>query len=943
MIGAYSQHMYAQQVSFRFVDSIFNKFAQPSVSNLANTSNYYVVSSSLPLPPTMKMVRQIDEHIYIVKVNDGNAPQLLKPGRISWANNNWKLSPQLQISQPSPSSHQHRYIVTTDNLTAFIHSLNKFKQIRIRTIDSASASVVVECSQEIMYNELLPLDEVIFVDASAMAQTETGVIGHDRSLHRINTVDHLIPGANGHNIVVGVKEQKIDEDDIDVWKRVLPSGLAAPEESNHATVIASLIGGAGNSYYDGRGIASACSFFPSSFANLFADPESDIKSNRVTVQNHSYGTIIQQFYGAEAISYDMLTWRNKEFVAVFSAGNKGAEATADGPYANLPGYSNLTGNFKMAKNIITVGAVEKDETISPQNSSGPTYDGRLAPHIMALGANGTSDAAAIVSGTIAVLQQVYRDTNDQSIPPSSLTKAVLYASARDMHTEGIDYKTGFGLLNSYDAVRTMQTKSYDGGEITQGQVWTKTITIPANAAQLRVVLSWTDSAASVNNFRALLNDLDLEVIHTSSGDLYHPWILNTSPDIALLSLPARRGRDSLNTSEMVTVRLPVAGPYAIKVRANNLINTLLPFHVAYKIDTLNSFAFTNPVHSSDVNANETDILPLRWMASVADSSQTGTISLSYDGGSTWQSISNTIRIANEKYDLQIKDTAAVGMLKMETNGNAYMSSPFILAPSIRPIVDFNCADSFRLSWNKYIYADSYRVYALTDSPFLQPVLTVADTFVVLRRSTSNSDVYAVEPLMRNGLTAPRSIAINIASAGTACFYKTLNYTLINSQTLNLQLELSAAGYVDSVYFETVSSSGVLLQSSAGIKVTDDNFVYTYLLEQLSSGLTYVRARMKLKGGQSVYTEIVSVLTSGSRNIWVFPNPVRRGAPVRFILRNGLFSGDRLQILDMYGRVLRTYTSLPESIDTSTFPAGVIVVKLLNNQNEPIETVKVVVY
>jgi hypothetical protein len=193
--------------------------------------------------------------------------------------------------------------------------------------------------------------------------------------------------------------------------------IAALPLRNHATVIASIIGGAGNSFYDGRGIAWGCKFFPSSFSNLFADDAAVIYANEVTVQNHSYGTIIQQFYGAEAVSYDVLTWLNKNYVPVVSAGNQGETFAQEGRYANLPGYANLTGNFKMAKNVIAVAAIDNQENIPPQSSAGPTYDGRIAPQLTALGPNGTSDAAAIVSGTIAVLQQVYADSNNSALPP----------------------------------------------------------------------------------------------------------------------------------------------------------------------------------------------------------------------------------------------------------------------------------------------------------------------------------------------------------------------------------------------------------------------------------------------------------------------------------------------------------------------------------------------
>jgi hypothetical protein len=44
------------------------------------------------------------------------------------------------------------------------------------------------------------------------------------------------------------------------------------------------------------------------------------------------------------------------------------------------------------------------------------------------------------------------------LPSSSLIKAVLYNSAEDIYNNGIDYKTGYGLLDSYGSIKSIQQK-----------------------------------------------------------------------------------------------------------------------------------------------------------------------------------------------------------------------------------------------------------------------------------------------------------------------------------------------------------------------------------------------------------------------------------------------------------------------------------------------------
>jgi hypothetical protein len=930
----------AQRTIKVYNDSVFIKNADTSVHGFNNAKTFYISQWERPVPHSIKVIRKIDEHNAIISVSNKKVfDSLSYHVNIAAASDNWKLSPAAKKELQRNKENQ-KFTLTGYNLDELITVLkNRSKEFSIVWINRPSRSVVVECKTKYVRDILLPLKEIIFIDAYAEPQAETGIIGYDRSFHGINAVDYGIPGANGKNIVVGVKEQNIDEDDIDLYKRVLPSSIAAPATTNHATVIASIIGGAGNSFYNGRGIANACKFFPSSFANLFADDSAILNMNKVIVQNHSYGTIVQQFYGAEAVSYDALTWNNKNFVAVFSAGNEGLSSATEGNYANIQGYANLTGNFKMAKNIITVGAIDNKKNIPAESSAGPLYDGRLAPQLMALGPNGTSDAAAIVSGTIAVMQQVYADSNNQALPPASLIKAILYNTAEDVYNIGIDYKTGYGLLNSYASIKNIQQKKYDGGSLAESQMWTKNITVPANAAQLKITLVWTDSAATVNNNKAIVNDLDIEVKDLGSGIVYKPWVLNSSPNVDSLARLPTRERDSLNTAEQISIPLPTAGVYEVKVIGTAISSSSVPFNIAYGIDTLNTFTFLSPQNASDVNRSENENLTIKWKTFVADTNQTGNLYISYNYGASWQVVKRLIKIYTNQYEWAIKDTNSVATLKMETSFGTFLSKNFIISKVIRPIVDFNCVDSFRLSWNKHIYANAYKIYTLIDSPYLKHILTVTDTFKVFRKADYPSLVYAVEPMLSNGLGATRSPAININLQGVKCFFKTLNYNLLDNNVVNLILELSIADYADSIYFEKISPAGQLQQIYGSAKVISSIVIYNQLVNNPEKGITYFRGRIKLKSGEIVYTDVISVLTTGKQLILFYPNPAR-GNNLNFVLQQGISSDSHIQLFDVVGRLLKDFSSLSGQIDISGLPTGIVIYRLISNNNTILDTGKI---
>ncbi len=925
-------------------NTLFTKYADSLTHGFSVNKNYYVVEWKSVIPANLNIVRSIDEKIAILEiVNEAAYNMLNQQSLVNAANNQWKLSAPAEKLIAEKSSTTKDFILTARDSMALSRVLKKLPNtINVKQVNLLSHSAIVSCKNSVAIAFLLPLDEIIFLDLRIKATAETGIIGYDRSFHGISLLDHTIPLANGKNIVVGIKEQNIQPADLDVYKRILPSPIADPDIANHATVVASIVGGAGNSFYDGRGIANGSRFFPSSFDNLFPDETAVLLANKVSVQNHSYGTVIQQFYGAEAMAYDAQLYANKHLLHVFSAGNQGTAAATEGRYANLPGYANLTGNFKMAKNVITVGAIDNKENIAPESSAGPLYDGRIAPQLIALGPYGTSDAAAVVTGTIAVMQQVYADSNGGVLPPASLTKAILYNTAEDVYSPGIDYKTGYGLLNSYNAVRSIQQKNFMGGAINHGQQWTSNITVPANTAQLRITLSWTDTAATLNNNKALVNDLDLDVTDITTGNNYKPWVLNTAAHIDSLSKEPTRKRDSLNTSEQVSISLPAAGSYEVKVAGTAISNASLPFHIAFSTDTLNTFRFTNPVHASDVNRAENELLTIRWKTFVADSNETGQLSISYDGGNNWILLDAAILLYQNKFAWQIKDTTSQAFLKMETAFGIFYSLPFVISKVTRINIDYNCADSFRLSWNKHIYASSYKVFALTDSPYLKNIYTVSDTFTLLKRSVYPGKVYAVQPVLTNGIGATRSLALDIDLQGVKCFYNTIYYNLQEKNIIDIIVELSIAAEVDSIYFEKVSKNGQLLKTYAGVKANNLQSIYHQLADNTETGVTYIRARIKLKNGSNVYTETMEVLTTGKRFLLFYPNPVNKGGKLQYVLQQGLSFGSRLQLFDISGRLLKNYGDMPNDIDISNFAAGVLIYKLLSEDNLVLETGKLVI-
>lgn len=382
---------------------------------------------------------------------------LLKVHNTSYSQNlTSKISPLLlyTINSPSTKSKIDTVLIYYNDIKCFTTFIDSTK-IRIKKIDTKNKFCKIILPVKFI-PQIVNLACVDFADIYIQPTTEILTIGYEKKMHGINK--HLFnnPSINGQHIVIGVKERKIDIDDIDLQKRSVNSSIVDNQIDQHATTIATLIGGAGNSYHTSRGLANRSQFFSSSFSNLFPDDSSTLKASNVSVQNHSYGTAIQNYYGPEARAYDEQLYKNPNFLHVFSSGNAGLLSSSNGIYSGITEYANCTGNFKMAKNVITVGAIDTGGSLLPFSSKGPLYDGRVAPQLIALGANGTSDAAALVTGTIALLQQMYQNSHNNQLPNAAIIKSLLYNTADKANLPLLSYASGYGKLDVNKAIHSMQ-------------------------------------------------------------------------------------------------------------------------------------------------------------------------------------------------------------------------------------------------------------------------------------------------------------------------------------------------------------------------------------------------------------------------------------------------------------------------------------------------------
>ncbi|RZS67194.1 S8 family peptidase [Pseudobacter ginsenosidimutans] len=747
------------------------------------------------------------------------------------------------------------------------------------------------------WRELLPLVRnglIRYADQPRIPKEELTIITFDASANQLNTIHHLQPSLDGRNLVLSLKERRPDTADIDFRGRFLSTSLADAGTSTHATIMGTMAAGAGNSHITGKGAASGATISSASFINLLPEKEEDYQRYNISVQNHSYGTAIENYYGADALAYDASLIANPALVHVFSAGNEGLATAESGAYANIPGFANLTGSFKMAKNIITVGAIDSFYNIAPLSSRGPAYDGRLKPELMAYGQDGSSGSAAIVSGIALLLQQCFRlNRGNNDLPPASLVKAILINSADDLWNEGPDYASGYGNANAANAVLTMHNNRFFTGAVQNSETIIYDLNIGPGISRFKATLCWTDPPADPGDNKALLHDLDLQLKHTGSGAVVYPWVLSQAAHADSLSKPAHRSIDTINNTEQVSLNFPEPGQYQLIIKGSRVSGSQ-DFSIAWQADTADRFHWYAPAGSDPLRGGAAYVV--RWASTFAESN--GILEYSTDGDN-WQMIAH-VDLAKRCYRWAVPDINSLVRLRITVGSKIIQSDEFIVSSRITGFTGFNCTDSFLVGWNKSPGVPQYSLFTLgNDDQYLRSVIsTTAGTHAVFKKDRQPSLLYAIAPVI-GGKTGQKSFTFDYTTQGVGCYIKNFLAFLQETDRASITAELGSLYQVKQLVLEKLGSG-----SARSLQTIDFPSVNSYQWEddQLLQGENNYRLRIELATGQFIYSEPEKILVVKDGNYLVWPNPVATNSGVWVHAKD--FSEAVIGLYNAHGQLLK---------------------------------------
>ncbi len=884
-----SLYSFSQTIHWeQYIDqNVLKKTTPISTASKAELNHYLIeIFSAHNLNELKKsnihIVRTLDSKHCIVYATYNDLEQLSYL-KFDLANTLWKLNRFNKGAKSIKNSKKNIYTIKLSDTKKITPLLNRHK-IKFSTL--FDNYIQINTTPKKIKELILPLSYVSYVSDESFTPTqETLITDYNHAVNAIINVSQKYPELDGTDFNVGIKDNKPFSDDLDVGNKVSSSNLTATTEDLHATVMASIIAGKGVSGPHALGVTPKAHIFSTNFKNLMPDPVDILKEQQVYLQNHSYGTKVENFYGLLAAEYDTTIYQNPELVHIFSSGNSGSENN---------GVSNLTGNFKTAKNNIIVGATNNTNQILSQSSKGPTFDGRIKPEIVAYSSVGTSNAAALVSGIALQLQQYYF-TKEKTMPPNYLIKALLLNGADDIGAPGIDHKAGFGNVNALRSLQMLKKNQYYLNEIESNQTSTIHIDIPENADQLKVMLVWNDVAANPNDNMLLKNDLDLKLIHTDQTIL--PKILIPSANAEKYELI--NAEDHLNPVEQITIQHDIANTYTIQVRANSLVTSSQNYALVYDYKLKDTFEWVSPTantHITPINANTHF---LRWNSSF-EKETTGNIEIDYFNVNDWITIAENTTLNTFFYEWtppKITTKNARIRIKIDNDPQLIFSTePFEIAPQIPLNLGFNCDENLELKWTKNEAIDFYEVYEIDKKTGISKLISkTKDTLSILNKQ-SHSNLLYVLPYLSTNKSLTRTNTLDTNNFEKKCYFE--NLLFLKNQTNDtgtISAELNSLYNIQNISLFKNTDQPVLIESRTSF-ATD--LVEDFLLNKEVINDDDFFFQIRLNDGTIIESEIITTKTP-EIPFSIYPNPLKNNTPL-FVSTN---TQNTWSLFDMNGKLL----------------------------------------
>ncbi len=763
----------------------------------------------------VELFRYIPNYAYVGRFPDDLDPRSLPVRSIFVLNAIHKLDPGFTGQAPFPS-----HAVEARGVSLFITSFPNVDSTQVlnelRSFDPAVVfetgvyKLTVPSSQ---LTALASLPMILYVEPSTPDPQTEGV--EARGQQRLNGLLRPDGGAlTGKGVRMAIGDDG-SVDHLDLAGRV--TDFVGESGGRHGDMTVGIAAGAGNLNPLAMGMApeAEIDLYPiKGYKHIFSAP-SNYLQRQVVITSTSYRDGCGGTYTTGAQFVDDQVNDFPDLLHVFSAGNDAANPCSNSYGKVLTGsgqfYGTITGGMKAAKNVLSIGNVDGDDLLNATSSWGPSADGRIKPELCAKGegnfttdeengyqnGSGTSAAAPSVAGTATLFYEFYRQQHFGENPPVALLKALFLNGADDLYLPGPDYRTGWGRINARRSMEMLKNQQFRLGSVGHNRSQSHQISVPSGVANIKVMLVWTDPAASILTNKALVNDLDL-VLRDPGGAQVLPWRLSSAAHLDSLNSPAQRGRDRVNNVEQVSITTPKPGTYTIQVEGTNVPLGPQSYYVVYSFER-EGITITRPAGGESLLPGEP--ATIYWDAV----GNTGEFTLEYsiNNGSTWNPIAQRVAGNLRSYEWLVpKVFTGRGKIRIR-RGNSRAESPstFSIVESPIPEITFINNNTARMSWKAVPGADTYEIYRMGEQRMELIGNASNPQFDLTGLVPWEEQWYAIRA--RNNRTG----MLGMRSRATSYIHK--------SCETSVKIRLQFDRYPGDIYWELVNEEAIVLASGGG--------------------------------------------------------------------------------------------------------------------------------
>ena len=519
---------------------------------------------------------RISTNVWIIKKDSSTEhfSKLENDVEVRWVNNlpiGWKLHPLLSLDESLNS------LTVITVLSPDMDEVD-LEQLKIELVESGMEVVSCDMMDCIIklgkfpnteLGTLLTDDRIIWIEPRISYVLTNAQAGEQSGIQSL--LNNWNSGLNGSGETVSIVDTGLDMDHSDYASQLIAvqNGFGLDNNpsdsiSGHGTHVTGTLLGDGSGEADAFGIAPAATLHMYQLENNQQGVIGRIGSIYNLMQDaYDNGARFQSTswvsenaggqYNSDSQSVDKFIWNNRDFTAIYSAGNNGSNGI------------NTVAAPSTAKNAISVGASTDSlvGTVASFSGQGPTFDGRIKPDLVAPGENicssraqeatssqgadctgafhddgttplhtslsGASQATPVVSGAAVLTRQYLREELGMSSPGSDLIRAILVHGAEDLGTQDVPNPLeGWGRLNLENSLYPVHSGTplntwYDDSQsLNPGRMFIYAYELDSSKG-LEVTLAWNDedvSSSSLQTSPKLLNDLDVIVIAPNGTEYY---------------------------------------------------------------------------------------------------------------------------------------------------------------------------------------------------------------------------------------------------------------------------------------------------------------------------------------------------------------------------------------------------------------------------------------